>query len=37
MPSRTSWPVGCCIQLLADRIQKAEVAVPTATTAADST
>ena len=31
MPSRTSWPAGVCIQLLADRIQNAEIAVPTAT------
>ena len=37
MPSRISWPAGVCIQLLADRIQNAEVAVPTATMAADST
>ncbi len=35
MPSRTSWPVGVCIQLLAERIQNAEIAVPTATIAAD--
>ena len=35
MPSRTSWPVGVCIQLFADRIQNAEVAVPSATIAAD--
>ena len=31
MPSRISWPAGVCIQLLADRIQNAEIAVPTAT------
>ena len=37
MPSRISWPVGCCIQLLAERIQNAEMAVPIATTTADST
>ena len=37
MPSRISWPVGVCIQLLAARIQNADSAVPTATTAADST
>ncbi len=37
MPSRISWPAGVCIQLLADRIQNADIAVPTATIAADST
>ena len=31
MPSRISWPAGVCIQLLAERIQNAEIAVPTAT------
>ena len=31
MPSRISWPAGVCIQLLADRIQNAEIAVPIAT------
>ena len=31
MPSRISKPVGVCIQLLAERIQKAEIRVPTAT------
>ena len=36
-PSRISWPAGVCIQLLAARIQNAEIAVPTATTIADST
>lgn len=29
----TSYPVGCCIQLLAEMIQKAEIRVPTATSA----
>jgi hypothetical protein len=37
MPSRISWPIGVCIQLLADRIQNAEIAVPVATTTADNT
>ena len=37
MPPRSSWPVGVCIQLLADKIQNADMAVPTATIAADST
>ena len=37
MPSRISWPAGVCIQLLADRIQNADIAVPTATMTADST
>ena len=37
MPSRISWPAGVCIQLLAERIQNAEIAVPTATITADST
>ena len=37
MPSRISCPVGVCIQLLADRIQNADIAVPMATIAADST
>src|SRR4029077_14104798 len=36
MPSRTSWPAGVCIQLLAERIQNADVAVPNATIAAES-
>ena len=36
MPSRISWPAGVCIQVLAERIQNAEMAVPTATTTADS-
>ena len=31
MPSRTSWPAGVCIQELAERIQNADIAVPTAT------
>ena len=35
MPSFTSWPTGYCIQLLAERIQKAEISVPTATTTAE--
>ena len=35
MPSRISWPAGVCIQLLAERIQNAEIAVPNATIAAD--
>jgi len=35
MPSRTSWPAGYCIQLLADRIQKPDKAVPPATMQAD--
>ena len=37
MPSRTSWPVGVCIQELAEIIQNADIAVPTAITAAAST
>ena len=37
MPSRISWPVGVCIQLLAERIQNADIAVPIATITADST
>ena len=37
MPSRISWPAGVCIQLLAERIQNAEIAVPIATMIADST
>ena len=37
MPSRTSWPVGVCIQLFAERIQNAEMAVPTATITAERT
>ncbi len=37
MPSRISWPAGVCIQLLAERIQNAEIAVPIATKTADST
>ena len=36
MPSRISCPAGVCIQLLAERIQNAEIAVPTATIAAES-
>ena len=35
MPSRTSWPAGYCIHELAERIQKAENSVPTATRTAD--
>ncbi len=35
MPSRISCPAGVCIQLLADRIQNAEIAVPIATKIAD--
>ncbi len=35
MPSRISWPVGYCIQLLAERIQKPESAVPPATMQAE--
>ena len=31
MPSRISWPAGVCIQLLAARIQNADIDVPTAT------
>ena len=37
MPSRTSWPAGVCIQLLAARIQNAEVAVPIAIVIAENT
>ena len=37
MPSRISWPAGVCIQLLAERIQNADIAVPTATITAEST
>ena len=37
MPSRTSCPVGVCIQLFADRIQNADMAVPTATAMAAKT
>ena len=37
MPPRISWPAGVCIQLLADRIQNAEIAVPIATSTAEST
>ncbi len=37
MPSRISWPAGVCIQLLAERIQNAEIAVPTATAMAENT
>ena len=36
MPLRTSWPAGVCIQLFAERIQNAEIAVPSATIAAES-
>ena len=35
MPSRISKPVGVCIQLLAERIQNADSAVPKATMTAD--
>ncbi|MNL76828.1 hypothetical protein D3C87_2028580 [compost metagenome] len=35
MPSRTSCPAGYCIQLLAERIQKPERAVPPATITAE--
>jgi hypothetical protein len=35
MPSRISWPAGVCIQLLAERIQNADIAVPTATATAE--
>ena len=31
MPSTISWPCGVCIQLLAERIQKVENSVPSAT------
>ena len=37
MPSRTSCPAGVCIQLLADRIQNADIAVPPATATAAKT
>ncbi len=37
MPSRSSWPAGVCIQLFADKIQNAEIAVPTATAIAEKT
>ena len=33
MPSRSSWPAGVCIQLFAERIQNADIAVPAATIA----
>ena len=37
MPPIIWWPVGVCIQLFADKIQKADIAVPTATIAAERT
>jgi hypothetical protein len=36
-PLRISCPAGVCIQLLADKIQNADMAVPMETTAADIT
>src|ERR1700752_436327 len=36
MPSRISYPAGVCIQLLADRIQNADISVPIATATAAS-
>src|ERR1700730_18843016 len=35
MPARTSYAAGVCIQLFADRIQKADMSVPPATAIAD--
>ncbi len=37
MPFFISWPAGVCIQLLAERIQNADIAVPTATAQAENT
>ena len=37
IPLTISWPVGVCIQLLADRIQNADIDVPTATRIVDVT
>ena len=37
MPSRTTCPVGVCIQLFADRIQNPDRAVPIATSTAEMT
>jgi hypothetical protein len=36
MPSRISYPTGVCIQLLAERIQNADIRVPPATAIAES-
>ena len=36
MPSRISYPAGVCIQLLAERIQNADISVPAATAIAES-